>query len=233
MFSTKHYLCCIVLALCVSGSAYANNGLGTRIKQEAVSKFANSKLGRKVMAGILGAAIACSGCGTNPDIVNPTETETELVQTAEVTETVETVEVTDLYDGDSIIFEQGGTIYDGLVLEGVSEDEVLVRLADGSEDVININLITGTFIADHPDIGIEVVLMGDRNKGEELLYGKIGKVADNGVRKIELSKVQFLDGRREMLDDIRFVHKDADFFEDGGYMTNKEFVDFIANGNNG
>ena len=130
--------------------------------------------------------------------------------------------VEDRYDGDSIIFEQGGTIYEGRVLEGVSEDEVLVRLTDGSDEVVNVNDIAGTLIEDHADIGTGVLMAGDR-EGEKMLGGEIVAVYDNGVRKIKLLYVEFMDGRLEHRDGIRFVHEDE-------YITLEEFRRLIRNG---
>ena len=138
--------------------------------------------------------------------------------------------VEDRYDGDSIIFEQGGTIYEGRVLEGVSEDEVLVRLTDGSDEVVNVNDIAGTLIEDHADVEVYVLLLGDRDKDEIVLGGDIVAVYDNGVRKIKLLDVNFMDGRFEHRDGIRFVHEDTDF-GDGGYITLDEWARIIRNGN--
>ena len=138
--------------------------------------------------------------------------------------------VEDRYDGDSIIFEQGGTIYEGRVLEGVSEDEVLVRLTDGSDEVVNVNDIAGTLIEDHRDRDTRVIMDGER-ADEKRLSGKIVAVYDNGVRKIEIYKRDFLDGRVGILDvpRIRFVHEDTDF-GDSGYWTLDEWARFIRNG---
>ena len=176
------------------------------------------------VAWVLCLTVACIGvgCGNGDDIVTETETE-------QVTEVTETEQVIARFDGEHIIFEQGGTIYEGRVVEGVSEDEVRVRLVDGSEKVVGVNDIAGTLIADHPDIGIEVVLDGDQDKGEQLLTGKIVKGYSNGYRKIEIFKVQFLDGRVKVLEvsRIRFVHEDTSFLEDGGYMTLEEFEEFM------
>ena len=138
--------------------------------------------------------------------------------------------VEDRYDGDSIIVEQGGTIYEGRVLEGVSEDEVLVRLTDGSDEVVNVNDIAGTLIEDHADLQTPVMLLSGR-EGENLLRGKIVAVYDNGVRKIEMTRVTFMDGSAKKLDGtrIRFVHEDTEF-GDGGYWTLDEWARFIRNG---
>ena len=84
----------------------------------------------------------------------------------------------------------------------------MVRLDDGSEKVLSVHRIAGTLIPDHPDIEREVVVLGDRDKGEKRLLGKIVAVYDNGVRKIEiLGSVK-----------IRFVDKTTKL-EDGGYWT--------------
>ena len=179
---------------------------------------------------VLGITVVCIGVGCgNGDVVTPTETETETVQITEVTETVETLEVTDRYVGDSIIFELFGTVHEGRVVEGVSEDEVRVRMADGSEEVITVNQIAGTLIADHPDLETKVVLMGDRDKGEEVVSGGIKRVYDNGVRKIEITRVTLMDGRVKNIDRIRFVHEDTEYNE-GGYLTREEFARIIGGG---
>ena len=244
MFSVKHYLGCIALALCLAGSAYATNkggNLGTRamarIKAGVESrlfsdgklapKLANSKLGRTAVAGLLGITIACSGCGNGDGLVTPTETEV-----VEVTEITEVTEVTKVYDGDIIYFKQGGIIYEGRVVEGVSADEVLVSLADGSEMVIAVDRIAGKRIAAHPDLGVQVVMLGDRDQGEKLLVGRIAGVYTDGVRKIKFVTADFVDGRFEKLDvpRIRLVHENKDF-EDGGYLTLEEFFR-IENGLN-
>jgi hypothetical protein len=202
MFSAKHELYCVALA----------------------HKLADSKLGRTAVAGFLGITLVCggiSGCGNG----DGTPTETEVV--SEVA-----VQVVDRYDGDSIYFELRGTIYEGLVIEGVSADEVLVSVVGHSDMVINIDDIGGTLIADHPDLGVKVKMLGDRTQGEKSLTGKIFAVYNDGVRKIEIHHIQFIDGTRENPDPrrIRFVAKDTDF-EDGGYMTIDEFADLIRNGN--
>ena len=93
------------------------------------------------------------------------------------------------YDGDSIYFRQGATIYEGIVVEGVSLDEVLVRLADGSEMTINVDLIAGTLIPDHPDIGTRVVMLSNRDKGEETRIGEIEGVYTDGMRKIKFLSI--------------------------------------------
>ena len=238
MFSVKHYLGCIALALCLAGSAYANKGgnFGTRamarVKAGVESKlfsdgklahkFANSKLGRTAMVGLLGITIACSGCGNGDGLVTPTET--EVVEVTEVTE------VTEVYDGDIIYFKQGGIIYEGRVVEGVSADEVLVTLADGSEMVIAVDRIGGKRIADHPDIGTVVLMQGDRDQGEKIVRGEIKGVYTDGMRKIDLLTASLLDGTRVKLDGSRLVHENKDF-EDGGYLTREEFFR-IENGLN-
>ena len=207
----KHYLCCVAFI-------------------RTVAQQLKSNLVRTALAGLLCITIVCIGVGCgNGDVVTPTETETETVQITEVTETVETVEVTDRYVGDSIIFELFGTVHEGRVVEGVSEDEVRVRMADGSEEVITVNQIAGTVIADHPDLGTEVVMLSEQ-EGERNLRGRIVRGYDNGVRKIEFLAVTLVDGTFEKLDvpRIRFVHEDTDF-GDGGYLTLEEFRRLIAN----
>lgn len=228
MSITKRYLCCVALALCVSGSAYASKNPASRgLMQKVKAGVIESKLGRSVLAGIAGGIIICSipGCGNGTNPVTPTETET-----VQVTEVTETVQVVTHYDGDSIYFELDGTIYEGHVVEGVSADEVLVSVSDGSDMIINVNDIGGTVIADHPDLGVKVKLLGDRNKGERTLDGKIVDVYDDGVRKIEIFNVNFMDGGREFLDvpRIRFVDEDKDF-EGGGFLTLEEFADRFMN----
>ena len=164
------------------------------------------------------------GCGGG-DVVTP-PTETEVV---EATETAEVVEVMDRYDGDDIIFVQFGIVHEARVIEGVSKDEVRVRLADGSEQVVHEDSIAGTLIDDHPDIGIEVVMLGDLDKGERRLRGKVADVY-GAVRKIEISTVILMEGGREVLDvpRIRYERKDTDF-EEGGYLTLDEFAEWLDN----
>ena len=137
----------------------------------------------------------------------------------------EKVQVVTRFDGDSIYFKHDDTIYEGRVVEGVSPDEVLVALADGGEKVIYVDHIGGTLIADHPDIGVRVKLLGDRDKGESTLTGDITAGYTDGMRKIEIIAVHFIDGGFERLDvrPIRFVHVNTDF-EDGGYLTLAEFA---------
>ena len=158
--------------------------------------------------------IGISGCGGD-EIVSPPGT-------------VEAVEVTDQYVGDNIYFKIDGTFNEGYVLEGVSANEVKVRLDDRSTLTISLDRVRGTRIADHSDVGVQVFLLGDRNKGEERLVGRIVDVFDDGMRKIEIVNVKFMDGRREVLDirPIRFVDEDTDF-EEGGYLTLEEFFRFI------
>ena len=231
MFSAKHYLCGVTLVLCVGGSAYANKnpaarGLMQKFKAGIASKLpsdgklahklANSKLGRTAVAGFLGITLVCggiSGCGNGDGLITPTET--EVVS--------EVVQVVERYDGDSIYFELGGTIYEGRVIEGVSADEVLVSVAGTSDFLINIDDIGGTLIADHPDLGVKVMMLGER-EGEKIFHGKITGVYGDNTRKIELFSVEFVGGGGERLDvpRIRFVAKDTDF-EDGGYLTREEF----------
>ena len=203
MFSAKHELYCVALA----------------------HKLADSKLGRTAVAGFLGITLVCggiSGCGNGDGLITPTET--EMVEVA--------VQVVDRYDGDSIYFELRGTVYEGLVIEGVSENEVLVEVVGSSDMVISIDDIGGTLLADHPDVGVKVKILGDRAQGEKMLTGKITAGYNDDVRKIEIHAIKFIDGRFERLDDrrIRFVHEDTDF-EDGGYLTLEEFADLIRNGN--
>ena len=188
------------------------------------------KLRQTGMAGLLILGLICggiSGCGTEDG-----DKPTSPVDEPDVVQTEPDVEVTDLYDGDSIIFAMGGVVYEGRVVKGVSEDEVLVRLTDGSEEVISVDNIDGTLIADHPDLETVVVLLGDRDQGEKTLHGKIGEVFNNGVRKIEISAITFVDNTIEKLDvrRIRFIHEDTEYL-DGGYLTLDEFADRIFNGN--
>ena len=110
---------------------------------ELTHRIANSRVARTTVAVLLGITVACggiTGCDNGEDII--TETETEGVET--------TVQVIADYDGDSIYFELAGTTYEGRVVVGVSLNEVLVRLADGSEMTINVDHIAGTLIDDHP-----------------------------------------------------------------------------------
>ena len=151
-----------------------------------------------------------SGCGGD-EIVSPTGT-------------VEAVEVTDRYVGDNIYFKVGGTFNEGYVVEGVSADEVKVRLDDRSTLTISVDSVRGTRIADHSDVRVQVVLLGDRSKNEKLLVGRIVDVFDDDMRKIKITSMDLMDGRFEGLDvpRILFVDEDTDF-EDGGYLTLEEF----------
>ena len=184
------------------------------------------KLVRAAVAGLLGIIFVCggiSGCDNGEDIVTPTETETEGVET--------TVPVISDYDGDSIYFKQGGTIYEGRVVEGVSADEVLVRFADGSEMVVDVDLIAGTWITRHPDVGTKVVMLGER-AGESTLDGEVVKVFSDGVRKIKIVIVTFVNKRFEWLEVPRIRYsleaqdKD-DFLKGGGYLPAEEFAEWI------
>ena len=140
--------------------------------------------------------------------------------------TVEAVEVTDRYVGDNIYFKVGGTIYAGYVLEGVSANEVKVRLDDRSTMTISLDRVRGTRLADHPDLGTSVIMLGDRDQDEKIVRGKIEGVYSDGMRKIELLTASLLDGTRVKLDGSRFVDEDVDF-EEGGYLTLEEFFRFI------
>ena len=159
-----------------------------------------------------------SGCGGD-DIVSPPGT-------------VEAEEVTDQYVGDNIYFKIGGTIHEGKVVEGVSADEVKVRLDDGSTQTISLDSVGGTRLADHPDVGVEVILLGVKHN-EETLTGKIVNVFDDGMRKLKMTAVQFRDGTAGKLDvpRIRLVHKDTDF-KDGGYLTRDEYKEELKKLNN-
>ena len=149
------------------------------------------------------------------------------------TGTVEAVEVTDQYVGDNIYFKVGGTFNEGYVVEGVSANEVKVRLDDRSTLTISLDRVRGTRLADHSDVEVRVVMLGDRNKNENILIGRIVDVFDDGMRKIKISSIEFMDGTIEKLDvgRIRFVHEDTDF-EDGGYLTLEEFARLIKKLNN-
>lgn len=178
------------------------------------------KLARTTVVGLLGLAFACgglSGCGEDDSVSESVTAEGE-----------EAAAVTDRYVGDSVYFKIGDTIYVGDVLEGVSADEVKVRLDDRSEMVISTDRIRGTLLADHSDIGTEVVLLGDRNKDEKKVYGEIVGVYDDGMRKIEITLVAFMDNRVKRLDvpRIRFAHRDTAFGR-GGYLTIEEFADLL------
>ena len=115
----------------------------------------------------------------------------------------------------------------GRVIEGVSANEVSVRLADDSVTVINVNHIGGRLLADHPDLETEVVLLGDAQKGERRFAAVVVDVYDNDVRKIEIYAVHFLEGGSERLDTRRivFVSKDT-AFENGGYLTVDEYIEW-------
>lgn len=225
----KRYLWCFVLALGLSGSAYATKGgnVGGHIKKNVVSRLANSKLGRGIMTGLFGFTVFCSGitgCGNGNNPVSTTETEA-----VQVTEVTETVEVTNRYNGDSIIFVHLGTFHEASVIKGVSEDEVLVELADDSKEVISVNQIAGTLIADHPDVGTEVVMLSER-EGEKRLKGEIIEGYTDGMRKIEFFGVTLVDGTFKVLNSPRilFLHENTDF-EKGGYLTLAEFGRLIDN----
>ena len=169
------------------------------------------KLGWMVVAGLLGITLLCTGLGCgNDDGVTSTETET--------------VEVTNRYVGEDVYFEMDGSFLEGYVVEGVSADEVNIRLDNNSEMTISIDSIKGTLLDDHPDLGIRVVMLGDREKGELSIGGDIIAVYDDGMRKIKFFLVRYTDGTLTDLDTerIRFVHEDADF-EEGGYLTAEEY----------
>ena len=152
-----------------------------------------------------------SGCGGD-EIVSPTGT-------------VEAVEVTDQYVGDNIYFKIDGTFNEGYVVEGVSANEVKVRLDDRSTLTISVDSVRGTRLADHSDVEVIVVMRGDRNKNEKIARGEIVDVFDDGMRKIKMLTVSLIDGTRAHKHGNRFVHEDTDF-EDGGYLTREEFFRF-------
>ena len=223
----KYYLWHIALALYVSGSAYASKGgnLGTRalarIKAGIESKLANSKLDRTAVVAVLGIVLACggiSGCGEDNSITSPVADES----------TEKVGEITNSYEGDDIYFEVDGIFYEGRVTAHVSSDEIHVLLDDHSKMVISIEQMGARLIADHPDVGVEVVLDNNQD-GETLQHGSILAVYGNGVHKIKIDKVTLVDGEISDLDPprIRYVHEDASFIEDGGYMTLEEFKEFM------
>ena len=226
----KRYLCCVALALCVSGSAYANKGgnLGKSGIDKLGHWLINNKAGQAGIALLLLGQVCFSGCGKGENPVASTETNTEVMAETQVVET--TVQVISDYDGDNIYFKQGGAIFEGHVIEGISIDEVLVRLADGSEMVVDVNEIGGTLILDHPDVGTEVVMLGDRDKGEKLLQGEVAKVFTDGNHKIEIFSIGFIGGGGERLDvpRIRYENKDTDF-KKGGFLTLDEFAEWLDN----
>jgi hypothetical protein len=160
-----------------------------------------------------------SGCGGD-EIVSPTGT-------------VEAEEVTDQYVGDNIYFKVGGTFNEGYVVEGVSADEVKVRLDDGNTKTISLDSVRGTRLVAHPDLEVVVTILGDRDQGEELLVGRIAGVYTDGMRKIKIINIEFMDDRREVLDVplIRFVHEDTDF-KYGGYLTLEEYKELLKKLNN-
>lgn len=220
------YLCCVALVLCVSGAAYGNKNPAARTltqqlkagiqskfgNSELAHKLANSKLARTAAAALLGFSVLCSvpGCGGDNSMTSPVA--------------VEVVEVTELYNDERIYFTIGETFYEGYVVEGVSENEVLVLLDDRSEMVISIDRIGGTQIADHPDLETWVVMLSEQ-EGESIVKGKIVDVYNNDVRKIEINRVTFTDGTAEKLDTprTRFASENADFEKEGGYLTLEEF----------
>ena len=157
-----------------------------------------------------------SGCGGD-EIVSPPGT-------------VEAVEVTDQYVGDNIYFKIDGTFNEGYVLEGVSANEVKVRLDDRSTMTISLDRVRGTRLADHSDVGVKVKLLGNQDKKEKILTGYIIDVFDDGMRKIEIFNIQFTDGRpsKRGLSLIRFVDEDIEF-KNGGYLTLDEFFNLINN----
>ena len=126
-----------------------------------------------------------SGCGGD-EIVSPTGT-------------VEAEEVTDQYVGDNIYFKIDGTFNEGYVVEGVSANEVKVRLDDRSTITISLDSVRGTRIADHSDVGVKVKLLGNQDKKEKILTGKIVDVFDDGMRKIEIFAVRFMGTIVELL----------------------------------
>ena len=220
----KRYLWIAALLMSVSGSADASKGgnLASRGLTSLKHKF-----GTTVVAGVLLGQVFCggiTGCSNGDSLVGaPTESEN-----AQVTETK--VQLIDIFDGERVYFELGGNDYEGRVVEGVSANEVLVSLTDGSEVVINVDRIAGTLIAGHPDIGTEVIMLGERGN-ESVLLGKIIAVYGD-IRKIKLVSVVFVDGEKmERLDTprIRFVHKDTDI-HDSGYLTREEFHRRLNNG---
>ena len=160
-----------------------------------------------------------SGCGGD-EIVSPTGT-------------VEAEEVTDQYVGDNIYFKVGGTFNEGYGVEGVSADEVKVRLDDRSTLTISVDSVRGTRLVAHPDLEVVVTILGDRDQGEELLVGRIAGVYTDGMRKIKIINIEFMDDRREVLDVplIRFVHEDTDF-KYGGYLTLEEYKELLKKLNN-
>ena len=191
-------------------------------KDELARNVANSKPAYMVAAGLLGITIACtgiSGCDGDKNVISP--------------DTTKGVKVTDQYVGDNIYFKVGGTIYAGYVVEGVSADEVKVRLDDGNTKTISVDSVRGTRLADHSDVGVEVVMLGDRNKNEKLLLCRIVDVFDDGVRKIEIITIEFSDGGREVLGvrRIRFVDEDI-AFKNGGYLTFEEYIEALKKLNN-
>ena len=150
--------------------------------------------------------------------------------------------VIDRYNSASIYFKIGDTFYERRVVEGVSADEVLVRLADGSEMTINVDRIGGTLLADQPDIGSEVFLLPEKvipddlpdpevdGKLDSTLIATMEAVYSNGMRKLKLLGVWIdVGGRIRFFDTpgIYFVHEDTKF-QDGGYVTREELGRMIG-----
>ena len=60
-----------------------------------------------------------------------------------------------------------GTFNEGYVVEGVSANEVKVRLDDRSTLTISLDSVRGTRLADHSDVGVKVKLLGESRQERE------------------------------------------------------------------
>ena len=160
---------------------------------------------------MVGSSLLYAGCGGDESV-------SEMPEVVDDS-TPEVVEITNSYEGDDIYFEVDGIFYEGHVTAHVSADEIHVLLDDHSKMVISIEQMGASLIADHPDVGVEVVLQSDRD-GEILQYGSILAGYGNGTRKIKIDKVELVDGEIADLDPPRilYVHEDAGFLE-GGVAT--------------
>ena len=158
--------------------------------------------------------VGCRG----DDVVTPTETEVPEP----------TVSVIDIFDGKNIYFELSGITYEGRVVEGVSADEVLVRVTaghfTGSDMIINVDRIGGTLLADQPEIDTEVLVLIEYalpeadvdDLGVRDMVAIITAVYSNGMCKLRLLGTHDAKGKWVRLTGIYFVHEDTDF-ESGGY----------------
>ena len=184
-----------------AGVGFANKLQGLR---EAIRGLKSNKAVITTVGIIAAGAILCSSSGCEQGRFDLDVIETEYV------------DPNDEAAGQEVTFYIDNQLYEGY-WEVTLDGQLLIEIDDGYGKIVLLEHMTGRLIPNHPDIGVEVVIQGQRNGKDVDKYGTVLEVYDNGFYVIDIYEIIYINsGQSVRNSNQRLLINQSVLPEDGG-----------------